>query len=78
MPVTLFADPDNYPDTARGSWLFPRGFRQRAVTSPLGNVRFSGVPAGRIIVGIKTPDANVEERATAKGGDELLLTLRVP
>ena len=38
--VTLFADPANYPQTARGSWLLPRGFRQRAMTSSLGNVLF--------------------------------------
>ena len=63
--VMLLADPAGLPAEARGSWLHHRAFRQRAVTSSLGNVRFSGVPPGRIIVRVKTADAALEHRGTA-------------
>ena len=74
--VMLFADPAGLSSEARGSWLHHRSFRQRAVTSALGNVRFSGVPPGRIIVRAKTPAESVEQRAVAVSAQELRLTLR--
>ncbi len=75
--VTLFADPANYPQTARGSWLLPRGFRQRAMTSSMGNVRFSGVHPGRVLVRAETDEGKSETIATVVGGVELPLTLTV-
>ena len=76
--VTLFADPANYPQTARGSWLLPRGFHQRAVTSPLGNARFAGVHPGRVLVRVKTDESKSETIATVVGGAEFPLTLILP
>ena len=75
--VTLLADPANYPRTARGSWLFPRRYRQRARTSSLGNVRFSGVPPGRVRLTAETDEGRAEGIATAVEGAEFPLTLTV-
>lgn len=74
--VMLFADPAGLSFEARGSWLHHKSFRQRAVTSALGNVRFSGIPPGRIIVRAKTPAESIEQRAVAVSAQELRLTLR--
>ena len=73
--VLLLADPAGLPAAARGSWLHHRAFRKRAVTSALGNVRFSGVPPGRIIVRVKTADAALEHRGTAVSNEELQISL---
>ena len=78
VAVTLFADPASYPETARGSWLFPRAYRQRAKTSSLGNVRFSGVPAGRALLRYKTDEGKAEAVTLVVGGVEFPLTLTVP
>ncbi len=67
--------PEEYA-AAKGSWLHHKSFRQRAVTSALGNVRFPGVPPGRIIVRAKTPEESIEQRAVAVTNQELRLTLR--
>lgn len=76
--VLLLADPVGLPDTAHGSWLHHRVFRQRAVTSPLGNTRFTGVPPGRIIVRVKTATGSIEGRGTAVSNQELRLNLVLP
>ena len=76
--VVLLADPAGVGADARGSWLHHRAFRQRGFTSSLGNVRFTGVPPGRIIVRIKTADGTTEQRAVVSSGQELNLTLRRP
>ena len=73
--VMLLADPAGLPAEARGSWLHHRAFRQRAVTSSLGNVRFTGVPPGHIIVRVKTADAALEHRGTAVSDEELQVSL---
>ena len=73
--VMLLADPAGLPAEARGSWLHHRAFRQRAVTSSLGNVRFTGVPPGHIIVRVKTADAALEHRGTAVSNQELQVSL---
>ena len=73
--VMLLADPAGLPAEARGSWLHHRAFRQRAVTSSLGNVRFTGVPPGRIIVRVKTADAAIEHSGTAVSNQELQVSL---
>ena len=67
------------PD-ARGSWLHHRAFRQQRVTSRLGNVRFTGVPPGRIIARIKAADGttHTEQRALVASNQELQITLSVP
>ena len=36
VPVVLFADPSNFDRSARGSWLFPMGFKKNSETSGLG------------------------------------------
>ena len=74
--VILLADPAGLGAEARGSWLHPRAFRQRGVTSRLGNIRFTGVPPGRIIARIKTADGAAEQRAVVSAGQELQITLR--
>ena len=75
VSVTLLADPAGLPEESRGSWLHSRAFRQRAVTSDLGNVRFIGVPPGRVIVRVKTPTDSTEQRAVAVSNQELRLSL---
>lgn len=81
VTVTLLADPAGLGNDTRGSWLHFRGFRQQGVTSRLGNVRFTGVPPGRIIVRVKTADSNnstsAEQRAVVSAGQEHQVTLRI-
>ncbi len=76
--VMLLADPAGLSADARGSWLHHRAFRQRAVTSALGNGRFTGVPPGRIIVRVKTASDAVEHRGTAFSDQELQVSLVLP
>ena len=76
--VLLLADPAGLASEARGSWLHHRAFRQRAVTSSLGNVRFIGVPPGHIILRVKTADAALEHRGTAVSDEELQVSLVLP
>lgn len=75
--VLLLADPAAAGADARGSWLHHRALRQRGYTSSMGNVRFSGVPPGRIIARIKTADGTTEQRAVVSSGQKLDLTLRM-
>ena len=75
--VILLADPAGVDADARGSWLHHRAFRQRGFTSSMGNVRFTGVPPGRIIARIKTADGTTEQRAVVSSGQELQVTLRM-
>ena len=80
--VTLTADPATCPSTARGSSLFPRSFRQRAVTSSLGHVRFSGVPPGRILARARTDEGqartitSISDGAVSSEDSHLTLTLQ--
>lgn len=74
---TLLADPAGLGTETRGSWLHHRAFRQRAITSRLGNVRFRGVPPGRIIVRVKTSRRIAKQRAVVSPGEELRLTIRM-
>ena len=74
--VILLADPAGVGVDARGSWLHHRAFRQVGFTSRMGNVRFTGVPPGRIIARIKTADGTIEQRAVVSSGQELPITLR--
>lgn len=76
--VTLLADPAGLTSEAHGSWLHHQAFRQRAVTSALGNARFTGVPSGRIIVRVKTLTDSIEQRAVAFSNEELRLRLVLP
>lgn len=74
--LLLAPDPAGVGADARGSWLHHRAFRQRGFTSSMGNVRFTGVPPGRIIARIKTADGTTEQRAVVSSGQELPITLR--
>lgn len=69
--VTLLADPAGLPDKAQGSWVHSRVFRQWPVTSALGNVRFTGVLPGRIIVRVKTATDSIEGHGIAESNQEL-------
>ena len=75
--VVLLADPAGLGTDTRGSWLHHRAFRQRGLTSSLGNVRFTGVPPGRIITRIKTADGTTQQRSVVTSGQELRVTLRM-
>ena len=76
--VMLLADPAGLPAESRGSWLHQRAFRQRAATSSLGNVSFTGVPPGHIIVRVKTASDTIEHRGTAVSNQELQVSLVLP
>ena len=81
VTVLLLADPAGLGNDTRGSWLHPRGFRRQGVTSQLGNIRFTGVPPGRIIARVKTAGSNNstagEQRAVVSSGQELRISLRL-
>ena len=47
------------------------------MTSRLGNVRFRGVPPGRIIVRVKASGGATEQRAVVSSGQEIQITLRM-
>lgn len=76
--VMLLADPTNLAEGDRDSWLHHQAYRQKAVTSKLGNVQFSGVPSGKIVVRVKTPTGAAEETAVAKPNEETRITLETP
>lgn len=76
--VTLLADPSGLAAEDRDSWLHHRAFRQREVTSALGNARFTGVPPGRILVRVKTETGSVQEWGDAVSNQELKVSLRMP
>ena len=76
--VTLLADPAGLAAEERDSWLHYRHFRQRAVTSALGNARFIGVPPGRILVRVKTETGSSQEWGDAVSNQELRVTLWMP
>ncbi|MDE2758288.1 MAG: carboxypeptidase-like regulatory domain-containing protein, partial [Acidobacteriota bacterium] len=77
VTVMLLADPAGLGTDTRGSWLHHRAFRQRGLTSSLGNVRFTGVPPGRIITRIKTADGTAQQRSVVASGQDLRITLRM-
>lgn len=77
VTVTLLADPAGLGTHTRGSWLHHRAFRQRGFTSSLGNIRFTGVPPGRIITRIKTADGTTQQRSVVTSGQEIRITLRM-
>lgn len=76
--VMLLADPSSLLAEDRDSWLHHLAYRQRAVTSELGNVQFSGVPPGKIIVQVKTVTSVVKQSAVVGFNEELQITLEVP
>ena len=76
--ITLLADPAGLAEEDRDSWLHHRAFRQRAVTSTLGNARFTGVPPGRILVRVRTADETIQEWGDAVSNQELRMSLRMP
>ena len=76
--VTLLADPAGLAEEHRDSWLHHRAFRQRSVTSKLGNARFTGVPPGRILVRVRTADESIQEWGNAVSRQELRLRLWIP
>lgn len=77
VEVLLFADTAAWPQDAEGSWLHHNSFEQRGTASEHGNVRFSGVPPGRIAVEVKTKDGRVTEELTAVANQETKVTLSV-
>ena len=77
VAVLLLADPESRATETRGSWLHHRSYRQLKRTSALGNVRFSGVPPGRVIVRARGLLSAIEERASVSEGQELRLEMQV-
>lgn len=76
--ITLLADPAGLAAEDWDSWLHHRAFRQRAVTSALGNARFTGVPPGRVLVRVKTEIGVAQEWTDAVSDQEHRITLRMP
>jgi len=76
--VTLLADPEGLATKDQDSWLHHRAFRQRAVTSALGNARFTGVPPGRILVRVKTETRSAQEWGDAFSNQELRISMEMP
>ena len=76
--VTLLADPAGLASEDRDSWLHYQAFRQRAVTSSLGSVRFTGVPPGRVLVRVKTETGSAKAWADAVSKQETPVSLRLP
>jgi len=78
VEVVLFADSANFAQSARGSWLFPMGFRKRVETSESGTARFTGVPPGKVVVRAKTSVSSLQGVATAASNQEVSITLVAP
>ena len=78
IEVMMLADPSGLPSNSRGSWTHVKSFHQVGNSSSLGNVRFSGVPVGKILVRAKFDQGVAEQRATVVSGQELSLQLTEP
>lgn len=78
VAVALFADPTNFAQSARGSWLFPMGFRKRSETSESATARFTGVPPGQVAVLVKTRESRMTGIATAASNQEVEISLVAP
>ena len=76
--VGLLADPAGLPTKDHDSWLHHRAFRQRMVTSPLGNVRFTGAPPGHILLRVKTETGTAQEQSIALSKEEIRVSLELP
>ncbi len=76
--ITLLADPEGLAAEDWDSWLHHRAFRQRAVTSALGNARFTGVPPGRILVRVTTEAGSAQEWADTVSNQEHRVIVRMP
>ena len=76
--VTLLADPDGLAAEDWDSWLHHRPFRQRAVSSNLGNARFTGVPPGRVLVRVTNETGSSQEWTDPAFDQEHRITLRTP
>lgn len=75
IEVAMQADPSGLPDEAKGSWMHHKSYHKIGVTSDQGNVRFSGTPAGVIIVWAKGQLGIVDKRDVAVEGQELRIVL---
>ena len=76
--VTLLSDPASLEEKDRESWLHHHAYRQKAVTSKLGNVQFTGVPSGKIAAIARTASGTTREAGVAKPGEETRITLEMP
>ncbi len=78
IQVALLADPAGYRTEERGSLLLSRAFHQQETTSRFGNVRFTGVPPGRIRLHAMSPlgQAWTETRVDEKQILEIALDLQ--
>lgn len=76
--VALLADPAGYRSHERGSLLHGRGFHQRSTTSGFGNVRFSGVPGGRIRLHAIAPAGEVRFETAVAEKQTLEVSLETP
>jgi len=76
--VSVVADSSGMPAAAGESWILHEAFQKHGYTSSQGNLRFSGVPPGRILVVAKTLQGTVEQSSTAQALQELRITLRIP
>ena len=75
--VILLADPSGYRSRERGSLLHNRGFRQVNRTSQFGNVRFSGVPSGRIFIHARLGTREVQSLAQVDEAERLRIILSI-
>lgn len=78
IQVVLLADPGGFRTDERGSILLSRAFNQQDSTSRFGNVRFNGVPPGRIRLHAMSPagQAWTETRVDEKQILEIVLNLQ--
>ncbi len=76
--VMILADPSGWPSESRGSWMHARSFHQAGNTSDLGNIRFSGVPAGKVLIRAKFADGVAEQRTTVVPDQEIPLRIVAP
>ena len=78
IQVVLLADPAGYRTEERGSILLSRAFSQQDSTSRFGNVRFTGVPPGRIRLHAMSPQGQAwtETRVDEKQILEIALDLQ--
>ena len=75
--VVLLADPAGYAAGEHGSLVHGRAYTQHLQSSPFGNVRFAGVPPGRIRLHAWTSSGESKREERVGEGEVLRFTMAI-
>lgn len=75
--VVLLADPAGYEAGEHGSLVHGRAYTQQSRSSTFGNVRFAGVPPGRVRIHAWTPSGESKREERVGEGETLRVTVTI-